>query len=152
MASLQSILTADDVRPTVADRCAQLVDSEVSNKSGLSGIAIKAAYKVVQKVKPGMVRDVANKLLPEFAEAIDPMYQESLGQAEGSGSSPASSFEKLLNTEQSRAADALLGVTDARIGSARPAIRKAYEKLRGTAKQHVTQAVPGLARAIAEFI
>lgn len=152
MASLDSILTAPDVRPKVVDRCARLVDAEVSRKSGLSGIAIKAAYKLVQKIKPTMVKDVTDKLLPDFARAVDPMYQDSLGQAESSGQSVAEGFQQALNRDRSRTADALLGVTDAKIETARPAIKKTYGKLRGTAKDNVASAVPGLARAMAEFL
>ena len=49
-------------------------------------------------------------------------------------------------------AEALLGVTDRRIGDARQPIKGTYERLRGTAKTHVAGAVPGLARALGKFV
>jgi hypothetical protein len=150
--SLEQILTAPDVRPKVVSRCARLIDEEVGRKSGISGMAIKAAYKLVQKIKPSMVSDVTDRLLPDFARSLDPIFQESVEEAEGSDASLADVFRTHVDRDADRAADALLGVTDAKIDVARPAIKKAYSKLRGSAKGHVEQAVPGLARAIGEFV
>ncbi len=152
MPNLDTILTEGGIRPQVVGRCARLVDEEVARKSGISGMAIKAAYGLVQKVKPTMVRDVVDKLLPEFARAIDPIYQESVAEGGEGGGAVADLFRARLDADTDRAAEALLGVTDAKIGTARPAIRKAYGKLRGGAKGHVATAVPGLARALAEFL
>lgn len=150
--SLEQILTAPDVRPQVVSRCVRLIDAEVGKKSGISGVAIKAAYKLVQKIKPTMVRDVTDRLLPDFARAMDPFFQESVKEAEGGERAVADVFRSRVDRDADEAADALLGVTDAKIDVARPAIKKAYSKLRGSAKGHVKEAVPGLARAIGEFV
>ena len=49
---------------------------KVADKSGLTGLAIKGAYKVVQSVRPGFVRQVVDGLLDDFLSALDPIYQE----------------------------------------------------------------------------
>jgi hypothetical protein len=152
MASLESILTAEEIRPKVVDACARLVDDEVAGKSGLGGLAIKAAYKVVKKVKPGMIKSIVNRLLPEFAEAMDSRYQAAVTEAEEKGEPLKDTLSRKLNDDKDGTADALLGVTDAKISEARPTIRKAYQKLRGTAQGHVGAAIPGLARVVCQFV
>jgi len=153
MATLLETLTREDTRPRVVRACVDLVDTEVESKRGLSGIAIKAAYKLVQAVKPTFVRDVVDRLLPEFAGTLEPLYVESIGLAEHSGKARAETFSTHLQGNADRAADALLAVTDSRVNATNNlTLRKTYEKLRGTAQEHVQAAVPNLARTIAPFV
>ena len=49
MASLAEILTKPELRPQVVRACAVLIDAEVSRKSGFSGLAVKAGYKLVKE-------------------------------------------------------------------------------------------------------
>jgi hypothetical protein len=58
-----------------------------------------------------------------------------------------------LTQNRSRAADALLGITDARIERSKNGIvRGAYNKLRNSAKNDVEEAIPGLAKIIDNHI
>src|SRR5580693_6931137 len=70
MANLPDLLTSDK-KEQVVDDCCSLIDSEVKDKGGISGLAIKAGYGAVKGVKPGFVRTVVSDLLPEFASALD---------------------------------------------------------------------------------
>ena len=72
MPSLREIAAQGDKRQTVVDEACKVLDLEVADKSGLTGLAIKGAYKVVQGVKPGFVREVVNHLLDDFLDALDP--------------------------------------------------------------------------------
>jgi len=72
MPNLPEVLTSDSRKSAVIEDCLALIDAEVQDKGGLSGLAIKAGYKAVQGVKPGFVRQVVIDLLPEFALALDP--------------------------------------------------------------------------------
>jgi hypothetical protein len=120
----------------VAD-CLKLIDDEVSDKGGLSGLAVKAGYAAVKGIKPGFIHEVIEKLLPEFAGKLDPIWQECKA---GGKPSP------LLVSQKSRVADALLSITDAKAKGAKSAVvRGTYEKLRGSAKKNVEDAVPRLA-------
>lgn len=150
MARLEEILTHPEVRPKVVAACAELVDAEVKSKTGLSALAIKAGYKLVCAIKPSMVSEVVDRLLPEFAAALEPLHAES--QRAGSGRSPAERFEAQLTADPARTAQALLTVTDARAAKASGALRKTYDRLRDTADTHVRAAVPGLARTLAPFV
>jgi hypothetical protein len=145
MPSLPDLLLRPEVRPQVVDGCVRVVEREVAGKRGLGGTAIKAGFAVVSKVKPGFVRDVVSNLLPDFAAALDSMYLESASEnGDASESTIADAFVRRVERERSRAAEALLGVTDRKIDSARPSVRKAYARLRPSAREHVEAALPGL--------
>ncbi len=125
----------------VAD-CCTLIDEEVSAKGGLSGLAVKAGYHAVKGVKPGFITEVVERLLPDFAEKLDAIWEE--GRAAGK---PESHFV----ASKSRVADVLLSVTDAKSKGAKSAVvRGTYEKLRGSAKKNVEEAVPRLSKLLAK--
>jgi hypothetical protein len=71
MSSLTEILNSETKKNQVVDDCCTVIDQEVADKGGLSGIAIKAGFAAVKGVKPGFVRHVVFDLLPEFAAALD---------------------------------------------------------------------------------
>lgn len=141
MPTLTESLTDPSKKTTVVDDCCKLIDEEVADKSGISGLAIKAGYGAVKGIKPGFVRHVVEDLLPEFAKALEPIHAE--GAAQGK---PASSH---FVANAGRVADALLGITDGKAKNAKSGVVKGtYEKLRPTAKKHVEQAVPRLGKLI----
>ena len=104
MPNLTEALTGESNKSAVVEDCVALIDAEVADKGGLTGLAIKAGYKTVQGVKPGFVRNVVSDLLPDFAKALEPLYQE----AKAIGAKVTDHF--VGNTP--RVADALLSVTD----------------------------------------
>jgi hypothetical protein len=141
MPTLTETLTAESRKNAVVDDCVALIDAEVGDKGGLTGLAIKAGYKTVQGFKPGFVRQVVVDLLPEFAHALEPMYEE----AKRSGRSVREHFD----SNAPRVADALLSITDDKAKRSKSAMVKGtYEKLRGSAKRNVEAAVPRLGAMI----
>ena len=74
--SLPDVLNAPEKKGAVIDDCLALIDAEVGDKGGLSGLAIKAGYGAVKGVKPGFIKQAVTDLLPEFAKALDPIYDE----------------------------------------------------------------------------
>lgn len=141
MASLPESLTSDTKKNQVVDDCCGIIDAEVSDKGGFSGLAIKAGYAAVKGIKPGFVRHVVVDLLPEFSVALDPIFQE----AKSKGVPVASHF----SSNASRVADALLAITDGKAKrSSSGVVKGTYDKLRGTAKNHVEAAVPRLGKLV----
>lgn len=141
MATLPEALTSDSKKAAVVDDCCTLIDAEVGDKGGISGLAIKAGYSAIKGIKPGFVRQVVTDLLPDFAHALDPLYQE----AKGSGR-PIGDF---FGANTSRAADALLAITDGKAQRSKSGVVKGtYDKLRGSAKKNVEAAVPRLGKLI----
>jgi hypothetical protein len=132
--SLKETLTQPEKKPAVVADCLALVDAEVASKSGVSGLAVKGGYKAVKGVKPGFIRNAVEKLLPEFADAIEPFWN-------GGGASHV-----VANREP--VAEALLSVTDGKVAEAQGVVRSVYGKLRGSAKRHVEAAVPRLAELL----
>lgn len=138
----ETLLDTSKKSQVIAD-CCTLVDEEVASKSGLSGLAVKAGYAAVKGIKPGFIAQVVEKLLPEFAAKLDPIWAE----AAASGNPAAH-----LSTNRSRVADALLSVTDEKAKtSTSSVVRGTYEKLRGSAKKNVEDAVPRLAQLIQKY-
>jgi hypothetical protein len=123
----------------VAD-CGKLIDAEVADKGGLSGLAVKAGYAVVKGIKPGFISHTVEKLLPEFAKQLDPFWTEGK-----QGGDP----KRHILANKSKVADALLTVTDGKIKDASGAVKGAYERLRGSAKKNVEEALPRLADLLA---
>ncbi len=142
--SLSDVIADPQKKVAVVDDCCMLLDEEVASKSGLSGLAVKAGFAAVKGVKPGFIRQVVSDLLPEFATKIDPFWQE--GVASGGGAS-------YLVAQKSKVADALLSVTDSKAQHAKSSVvRGTYDKLRGTAKKNVEDAIPRLAKLVQKHV
>ena len=131
-------------RERVVDDCVQLIDDEVGRKSGFSGLAIKGAYGVVKAIKKGIIKESVSTLLNGFISKLEPYYVRYLQEG---GGQP---FSALLNKEPANVADALLSFTDEKAQRAQnQTMKKAYDKLRPSAKDHVQAAVPGLGKVSA---
>jgi hypothetical protein len=140
MASLLESLPLPDQRPAILDDCNRLLDAEVARKKGMSGLAVKAGYKILKTFMGGKVRNAIDGLLDDFIAALEPFHERHL-QATAGGS-----FGDHLKANQQAVAEALLRVTDERArGSKHTTLVRGYHKLRGTALRNVTEAVPGLA-------
>jgi hypothetical protein len=141
MASLVEALTNQAKKKDVIRDCCDLIDAEVKDRGGISGLAIKAGYGAVKGIKPGFVEKAVEDLLPDFATALDPIYAD----AKSENKSVATFF----SANAGRVADALLSITDAKAAKAKSGVAKAaYEKLRSSAKKNVEQAVPRLGKLI----
>ena len=142
--SLVEALTGEGRKNDVVKDCCELIDAEVKDKGGISGLAIKAGYSAVKGIKPGFVEKAVEDLLPEFATALDPIYADAKAQ-----NKPVADF---FSGNSARVADALLAITDAKAAKAKSGVAKgAYEKLRSSAKKNVEQAVPRLGKLIEKY-
>jgi len=136
--SLKEQFSDPALRRVVVKDAVDVLEAEVKDKPGLGGMAIKAAFGVLKSVSPGVLQQLVDKLLAEFAEAIDPLYQKAVlaGQAPGAA----------VLADPSATAQALLAVTDRRAARAGgDVIKKTYQKLRPSAEKHVEAAAPRLA-------
>jgi hypothetical protein len=140
MSSLKEQLGTGEKRQQVIEDAIKVLDAEVADKSGLTGLAVKGGYKFVQGVRPGFVRDVVSGLLDDFLDATDPVYQEAKQKGR-----PAGAY---LLENKSRVAEGLLGVTDRKAQRADGVLKKTYEKLRPLAKGQVEAATPRLAQLL----
>ncbi len=139
--SLKERLGSEPARSRVIAECVTLVDAQVRAKSGLSGLAIKGAYGSIKAIKKQFVPEVIDALLDDWLVKLQPYYEK--WQAGGG------SFAELVTARSEDVAEELLAVTDARAETTRhTTARKAYQKIRGSAKKNVVEAVPELGRLL----
>ena len=144
-ATLQQILLAPDVRPQVVADCNALIEHEVSEKSGMSGTALKVAYKTATTFAPGHVRHILETLLPKMADNLQPFWADF-------SASGGADFGDYLAKRGDEVAEAMLAVTDARAAaSGRPVIVKAYRSVRGGAGKHIQAALPQVGELVRKY-
>jgi hypothetical protein len=131
------------LKAAVAD-AAVMLDQEVADKGGITGLGIKAAFGVVKAVKPGIIPEVLEHLLPMWAEKLDPLLAQK----------PAgTSVSAFLLQRQSDVVNALLSVTDDRAKKAtNQTLVSAYNKLRPTGEKHVSAGVPRLSKLVEKHL
>ena len=138
MASLIELANDPTKRSAIVADAAQLLDAEVAEKRGLSGKAVKLAFKAVKGVSPGMIPMSIDALLDDFCAQVQPFWES----AQASGQSTRAHFQ----ANSQAIASALLSITDARAErSTQRVLKGAYSKLRGQAVKHITEATPRLA-------
>ena len=145
--TLHDKLAADPAtRARVVEACVRLIDEEVSRK-GMLAAPLKLGYKTVKGLRPGFVPGAMDFLLDDFCRALEPFFRQ---WADAPAREPLGAA---LSRSKDQVADALLGITDARAERSQHAtVRALYFKLRGIAKGHVIEALPGLARTIEPFV
>jgi hypothetical protein len=144
-ATLQEILLAPDIQPKVIADCYLMIDQEVAEKSGVSGTAVKLAYKTVNKFLPGHVQHMVESLLPEMVGQLEPYWADF-------SISGGSEFGDYLAKRGPEVSEALLSVTDARAAaSSRPTIIKAYRSVRGSAVKNVEVALPNVGDLVLKY-
>ena len=135
-ATLQEILLAPDTQLQVIADCFTLIEQEVAELSGISGAAVKLAYKTINTFKPGHIRFMIESLLPELVTRLEPYWADF--RTSGSGE-----FGDYLAKRGDDVSQSLLSVTDARAAaSGRPVVIKAYGSVRNSAAKHVQTALP----------
>ena len=83
-ATLQEILLGPDTRPKVIADCYALIQQEISEMPGVSGTAVKLAYKTVNTFMPGHIRTMVGKLLPDMVDQLEPFWAD-FSSSGGSG-------------------------------------------------------------------
>jgi hypothetical protein len=149
--TLEEILLAPDVKPRVVSDCLVLIKGEVSDLSGISGAAIKVAYKGVSALAPDYMEYSVDARLPVLASALEPFWTDFAGG--GNGAVGGGSFADYLANRSDQATDAMLAATDAQASgsTARPAVVKAYKAVRGHAAKHISAALPRVGALIESY-
>ena len=114
------------------------VDAELNERSGVSGVAFRQAFKAAQKLRPGFFEQNIDLMLPGLAAVMDPHLE--------AGASRGDAHAYLLEHADAVAED-LLTVTDDRVAASNNRVANGiYEKMRGRAKSNVADAMPRVAR------
>jgi hypothetical protein len=135
-AMLAEILFSPDTQPQLVADCYALIEQEVAELSGVSGAAVKVAYKTVNTFVPGHIYHAMRALLPQLVDELESYWADFR-------TSGSSEFGDYLAGRGAEVSQALLTVTDARAAeSGRQAVIKAYRTLRTSAGRHVEAALP----------
>ena len=148
MKSLKELIDDPKVSKSIVADGLRVLDEEMAKRSGLGGLAIKGAYKVVKNVQRGKTLEKAVEILiPEFIDKLDPYYGGF--QEEGKGKT----WTEYLQPHYGAIADELLSVTDQRVqGTDNRAVRGAYDKLRPKARKEVIASLPALSRMMERYL
>ncbi len=148
MKSLKKIMEDPGASKSVMQDGLRVLDEEIAKRSGIGGLTIKGAYKVIKKVQGGRTLEKALQILiPEFIDKLDPYYARF--QEEGE----KKTWEEYLRPHFGTIADELLAVTDQKVqGTDNRAIRGAYDKLRPKARKEVITSLPALTRMMERYI
>jgi hypothetical protein len=144
-ATLHQMLLAPDTMPRVVSDCQGLVEQELAAKSGVSGTAVKVAYKAVTAFAPGYYQSVVEAMLPDLADKLQPFWADF-------SVSGGAEFGDYLAKRGDEVSEALLSVTDEMAAvSERSAIVKAYKAVRGGAGKHIEAALPNLGALVQKY-
>jgi len=144
--SLVERIGVEPYREKVIADCAELIDAQVKAKGGLSGMAIKAGYATIKAVKKGFVPDVVDTLLDDWLAKLQPHYDKWAAGGQGT-------LTQFLIARSDDVAEDLLQVTDERAATTKhTTAKKAYEKMRPSAKKNVVEGIPELARLIEKHL
>lgn len=143
--TLQEILLTPDTRPNVVADCLTLIDQELADKSGISGNALKLAYKTVNGFAPSFVRQMVESILPAIASKLQPHWADF-------STSGGSQFGDYLAKRGEEVAESLLTITDSMAeASDKPIVVKAYRSVRGGAARHVEVALPRVGDLVLKY-
>ena len=146
MPTLVERIAVPPQRAKVVEDCCHLIDEQVKHKSGLSGMAVKGAYATIKTIKRGFVPGVVEALLDDWLKKLQPHYDR--WASGGSGT-----FSEFVIARSDDVAEDLLAVTDERAETTtHTTAKKAYLRMRGSAKKNVIEAIPDLARLIEQHL
>lgn len=141
--TLQALLADAALRSDFVTRGVALIDAEVARKSGLRGMAVKAGYKTLKALRPGMVAEALNGLLPAFAPAVEPHFAAAQSEGDVAG---------YFARNATQIAEAMLEVTDRKAERAdNRLIQRTYRSLRGQAHHHTAEAMPAVGELMARY-
>jgi hypothetical protein len=143
--TLHEILLTPETQPSVVADCLTLIQQEVAGKSGISGAAVKLAYRTARTFAKGYLQSTVESLLPDLVTQLEPFWADF-------SASGAAGFGDYMAKRGDEVSEALLSVTDARAKlSERPVIIRAYGTVRGGAAKHITAALPNVGALVEKY-
>ena len=129
--------------------------------SGVSGAAVRLAYRTVRTFDAGHIPAMIESILPRVADALQPYWADFTAQypagpidgGEHCDFGRYGDFGEYLAKHEDDVAESLLEITDSRRrASSRTTIVKAYNTVRGSAVKHVKAALPATGAMIQRYM
>jgi hypothetical protein len=135
--SVAETLLKPPMREQIIRESREVLDAEVADKRGVSGLAVKGTFKVVKGIKPGLIPNVIDGLLDDFMGKIEPFWNSWKEDPKGK------TCRQHFIDNGPAVAEALLDITDARARKNKSKVLvKSYQKLRPKGREHVIAAMP----------
>jgi len=145
MAKLAALLEDSRRDALIADVVA-VVEDHIQRRSGVRGVALRAAMAAVHRLLPDAVPRTVTRLLPDFIARLEPLHERSRA-AHGA------EFAAFLKRGRAEAAEAMLAIADARVErSTNTALKAFYARFRSTAEHEAEGLVPALADVLARHL
>jgi hypothetical protein len=146
MRTLAEILLAEHQREALIADCVKVIERHLNGVRSLRGIALKTGLGIVRKAIPDALPKAVRKLLPDLAEALEPLHQ----QFRRSG---GRDFSLFLRQHDEAAVDAIMSVADRRAGSSdNDMVRATFGKLRSSARSELLAMMPELAKTLSAYL
>lgn len=146
MPTLSELLLDPKHRDAIIADCVNRVEARVANASGLKGLGLKTGLAAIKKVKPDAVPRAVTRMLPEFAAALNPIYQRFRASGERD-------FSRYLKQHAAEAREALMAITDSKAdATSHNALRSGYRRLRGTLAAELEAMLPELVKGLSARI
>lgn len=146
MPTLSQILLDPKHKDAIIADCVSRVEDRVAHSSGLKGLSLKAGLAAIKKVRPDAVPRAVTRFLPEFAAALDPLYERFRASGE-------TDFSRYVKKHSAEAREALLSITDER-AEANPGtpLASGYRRLRGVLANELEAMLPELVQGLSAQI
>lgn len=138
MTTLAQILLAPGHREIVVGQTAGWIERYVADRGGFKGLTLKAALKALKALRHDALELGIDRLLPDFAAALDPLFQRFRARGDGT-------FGAYVAEHVDEATAALMAVTDTRAArSSHTGLKSIYRRLRGTLESELRAVLPKL--------
>ena len=145
MGKLTALLD-DPRRQKLATDVVTLVERHIAQRSGVRGVALRAAMAAVHRRLPDAIPRTVDRLLPDFIAHLEPLHERSRA-ADGKA------FAQYLKKDKAQSAEAMLAIADDRVErSSNGALKAFYKGFRGTAEREAEEIVPALADLLARHL
>ena len=145
MPTLQELFLNEQNFPRLVADTKELVNGELANKGGISGTALKAAFKAITAFAAGYYDHAITTMLPDMIVQLDPYWA-------AFGASGGADFGDYLAKRGDEVSASLLTVTDDMAQrSGRAAVVKAYQMVRGGASKNIEAALPALGAMVQKY-
>ena len=135
--SLVRALKSPERRNKIAADAVHEAEAAVAARGGINGAAAKLGLDTINRLRPGFLQRHVHALLPDWAEVLEPYWQESNNDQ---------GLAAHLVEHNAVVAKELLAVTDAYVSRASDAKAiAAYNHLRPRANERVAEQMPRIA-------
>lgn len=124
---------------------AELVHHRIHACRGIKGVALRAGVGALAAAQPAIVERASARLLPEFVDALEPLYAE-YRKSTVRATARAGSFGHYLLARRREAVDVMMARADQRAARTKNALYgRFYRTLRGTIAAEADAIMPTLA-------